>query len=145
MIVVDASVFNKLFLDEPDRPQAQALFRHAIENDISLIAPQLLLYEVLSTALHYEVPFGEVYELLAAQRAASMHLVEPSLAVMDRAQDIATSGSAKAGYPALEDSLYHALALEMGGLFVTADRKHVAKTKEFGGIQLLSDWQPQTG
>ena len=141
MIVVDASVFNKLFLDEPDRPQAQALFRHAIQHDIPLFAPQLLLYEVLSTALHYQVPFGEVHELLALQRAAGMRLVEPSLAVIRRAQEIATSGNAKAGHPALEDCIYHALALEAGALFVTADRKHVAKTKPFGGIQLLADWK----
>jgi predicted nucleic acid-binding protein len=141
MIVVDASVFNKLFLDEPDRPQAQALFRHAIEQDIPLLAPQLLLYEVLSTALHYLVPFAEVHDLLALQRAAGMRLVEPSLAVIKRAHGIATSGNAKAGHPALEDSLFHALALELGGIFVTADKKHVSKTKSFGGVQLLADWK----
>lgn len=32
MIVVDASVFNKLFLNEPDKLEAIALFRHALES-----------------------------------------------------------------------------------------------------------------
>jgi len=49
-------------------------------------------------------------------------------------------GNAKAGYPALQDSIYHALALEGGGTFVTADKKHLIKTKSFCAVQLLEEW-----
>jgi len=142
LLVIDASVFCKLFLDEPDRPQAQALFRHAIENDVHLMSPSLLLYEALSVALHYEVPFEAIHTLLDAQRAAGMRLVEPDRAVLLRAEEIATSGDTRSGHPALQDAIYHALALEMGGTLVTADRKYVGKAEEFGEVVLLEDWAP---
>ncbi len=70
MIVVDASVFNKLFLNEPDKPEAIALFRHALESGQQIVAPSLLLYEALSAALHYGVSFEDVHRLLAVQRSA---------------------------------------------------------------------------
>jgi len=35
------------------------------------------------------------------------------------------------------------MAIERGGTFVTADRKHVEKTRAFGSVQLLSDWRPE--
>lgn len=141
MIVVDASVFNKLFLDEPDRPQAAALFRHAIEYGIALIAPSLLLYEALPVALHYDVSFRRVHELLDAQRSAGMQLVEPSLPVLERAWEIARHGSKATGHPSLQDSIYHALAIETGATLVTADQRHFRKTNHFGYIQLLEDWR----
>jgi predicted nucleic acid-binding protein len=142
MIVVDASVFNKLFLDEPDRVQAQALFRYAIEHELPLLAPDLLLYEILSVALHYEIPFAVVYRLLDAQRAAGMQLVEPSLAVLETAEAIARSCSQAKGHPSLQDSIYHALAIEIDGTFVTADHRHAQRAEPFGHVCLLKDWQP---
>lgn len=140
LFVIDASVFNKLFLDEPDREQAQALFRHAIENDAQLMAPSLLVYEALLADLRYGVAFEDVHELLDAQQAAGMRLVEPDLAVLKRTKSIAQFGNAKAGYPALQDAIYHAVALEMGGRFVTADRKYAAKVGKLGGVVLLGEW-----
>ena len=86
MLLIDASVFCNFFLDKSDRPQAQALFRNAIVSDTPLMAPSLLLYEALSVALHYELPFEVVYALLDAQRAAGMRLVEPDRAVLLRAE-----------------------------------------------------------
>lgn len=141
MIVVDASVFNKLFLDEPDRDQAQRLFGSAIENNIPIIAPGLLLYESLAVALHYGVEPAIVLSLLDPLRDAGMRLVEPSGTDIERAFEIAQA----AGRPSLQDSLYHALAIETGGTFVTADRRHLKKTSRFGHIVLLSDYGARTG
>jgi hypothetical protein len=58
-----------------------------------------------------------------------------------RAEKIDTTGHAKSGYPALNDSIYHAMAIERGGVFVTADRRHFAKSKQFGSVVLLADRQ----
>lgn len=99
MIVVDASVFNKLFLNEPDTPEAVALFRHALETGRDIIAPTLLLFEALSVALHYGVSFEAVHDLLSAQRSAGMRLLEPDRATILNAHKIATDGSPKSGYP----------------------------------------------
>ena len=140
-LVIDASVFNKLFLNEPDRPQAQALFRAAIEQDVPRLAPQILLYEALSSALHYGTDFEAVLKLLNTQRDAGMRLLEPDEATLIRAQEITTSGHPKSGHPGLDDSIYHALAIETDSVFVTADSKHLAKTKAFGNAVHLSDWE----
>lgn len=140
MIVVDASVFNKLFLNEPDRNKAQDMFRLSILRDIPLIAPQLLLYEALSAALHYQIPFIEIHKLLEMQREAGMRLVEPSLTALKLAHDIARHCNDKSGYPSLPGCIYHALALAEGGVFVTADKKHASKTSGFGSVKLLDEW-----
>jgi len=145
MIVVDASVFNKLFLDEPDRPEAIALFRYALENGLQILAPSLLLFEALSAALHYSVPFDVVHDLLSVQRSAGMRLLEPDRATILTAQKIATDGSPKAGYPSLQDAIYHAMAIELGAVLVTADKRHVAKTAHYGHVALLADRQNWLG
>ena len=139
MIVVDASVFNKLFLNEPDKPEAIALFRHALESGRQIVAPSLLLYESLSAALHYAVPFEDVHRLPAVQRSAGMRLLEPDLATILTAQRMATDGSPKAGYPSLQDSIYHAMAIELGAVFVTADKRHVSKTAHYGHVAMLTE------
>ena len=139
-LVIDASVFNKLFLNEPDRPQARALFRAAIRQNVPRIAPQILLYEALSAAVHYDTSFAAVLTLLNTQREAGMRLLEPSEAILARAQEITTSGHPKSGYPGLEDSIYHAMAIETKSVFVTADSRHLAKTRAFGHAVHLSDW-----
>lgn len=141
MIVVDASVFNKLFLREDDRHQAIALFTTCIESDIQLAAPDILIYEAMSAAVRFAVPIGEVYQILAIQRSAGLRLIGPSLSVLTLAQEIAAAGHPKSGYPDIYDSIYHALALEHSGTFITADHRHFAKAKQFGGIALLEDWQ----
>ena len=142
MIVLDASVFAKLLLDEPDRADARSLIGHAGSRREGLLAPALLLYETLSIALRHGVPFVTALGLLEKLRAAGLDIVEPSIGELTTAEEIATAGNAKSGYPALEDSIYHAVAIRRGGTFVTADQRHFAKTKQFGNIVLLADWQP---
>lgn len=145
IVVPDASVFNKLFLDEPDRHHAVDLFAHCIEADIELVAPDILRYEVMSVAMRFGIPFAFVHNILDIQRSAGLRVLEPSLQALQHAEKIATSGHEKSGYPDLHDSIYHALALELGGIFVTADHRHFAKTKAFGGMTLLEDWRDALG
>ena len=68
MIVIDASVFNKLFLKETDSHLAVAMFRFVIEKDIERLAPNILLYETCSTALHYGVNFADIHSIINVQR-----------------------------------------------------------------------------
>ena len=143
MIVLDASVFAKLLLDEPDRSKAQSLIEHALAYREGLIAPSLIVYEILSIALRHSVPFGEAMDLLGKLRASGLSVEEPTIGELTIAEKIATAGHAKSGYPALEDSIYHAIAIERGGVFVTADQRHFAKTKQFGSVVLLAYWQPK--
>jgi predicted nucleic acid-binding protein len=143
MIIPDASIIGKLFLAEEDSPAAEALIRYAITNDIALVAPAALLYEALSIALRHTVPFAAVLELLNRLRTSGLTLCEPTVGELMIAEKITTTGHKKTGYPALNDSIYHAMAIERAGTLVTADQRHVAKTKQFGSVTLLADWQPR--
>jgi predicted nucleic acid-binding protein len=143
MIVLDASVFAKLLSDEPDRSKAQSLIEHAIASREGMIAPSLIVYETLSIALRHSVPFDKAMDLLGRLRASGLIIEKPTIGELTRAEKIATAGHAKSGYPALEDSIYHAMAIERGGTFVTADQRHFVKAKQFGNVVLLADWQPE--
>lgn len=142
MIVIDASIFGKLFLAEEDSAAAQSLVNHAIASGEELTAPSSLLYESLSIALRHGVPFKAVLGLFDRMIAAGLAIHEPTEAELLTAEKITTAGHPKAGYPALYDSIFHAMAIERGGVFVTADRRHIAKARQFGSVTLLSDWRP---
>ncbi|MDQ6436980.1 type II toxin-antitoxin system VapC family toxin [Mesorhizobium sp. LHD-90] len=142
MIVVDVSVFAKLFLDEPDHDQAEALFSHALEAELPLVAPSLLLYEALSIGLRHGVPFEAIMGLLGRLRVARLEISEPAESDLLLAERIATTGNKAAGYAGSQDSIYHAMAIQRGGMFVTADARHVAKAGHFGHVTLLADWRP---
>jgi len=139
-VVIDASVFNKLFLAEEDSDQAKAFVSSVFMTDRTILAPTLLRLEVSKTALHFGLDFSVPFDLLKAHIDAGLVLIDPSDEVWLTAGEIARTGHKKAGYPTLEDSLYHALAIHADGTFVTADQRHLAKTKNFGHAILLSEW-----
>lgn len=141
MIIVDASVFNKLFLDELDKDQARAFFKWAISERKSFGAPRLIELEIGLCALHFEIPFSEALSLLDVQVSAGFQLIEPTRAHWLKAEEISRHGDRKAGFPTLIDSLYHAAAILEGGVFLTADRRHVTKTADFGRAVMLEDWR----
>lgn len=143
MIVVDASVVAKLILDEPDRHLAQDLISHALHAEIDLRAPSLLLYEFLSIALRHSVPFDVIVDFLDRLRKGGLQLREPTRDELLKAEEISTHGTRQAGYPEFADSIYHAMAVVGGGVLITADHRHAAKTtKQFGHVVLLADWRP---
>ena len=53
---------------------------------------------------------------------------------------MAENGHPKSGFPSVYDAAYHVMAISDGGVFVTADKKHVAKTRPFGHVCLLGDY-----
>lgn len=101
MIVLDASIFAKLLLDEPDRSKAQSLIEHVLAHREGMIAPSLIIYETLSIALRHSVPFDEAMELLGRLRVSGLSIEEPTIDELTRAEQIATAGHSKSGYPAL--------------------------------------------
>lgn len=135
--VIDSSVFNKLFLDEVDRDKAQQLFIQAAAGQVILLAPDLLYLEVINTAQRCGVPLEGVVELLEAQK----YLLQMRAVSDDerkKALQIIAKGHTKSGYPSIYDALFHAMALCNKAIFVTADKRHYAKTEHLGSICLLS-------
>jgi predicted nucleic acid-binding protein len=141
MIVVDASVFAKLFLDEPEKPEVQAFFRAALEKEVRLVVPSLFVEEVLAVALHYQIAFEIIWEMLEIQQQAGLEVWGTSKSVALKAEEICKTGHHRSGFPSLQGGLYHALAILEDGQFLTADKRHYEKARSFGHIVLLKDWQ----
>ncbi len=93
-------------------------------------------------ALHDEIPFSVPIELIGKMRRAGFRLVEPSASELLKAEQIARSKSPSQGHSQLQDSIYHAIAIERAATFVTADARDVARAKSFGHVMLLADWSP---
>ncbi|MBU2646535.1 type II toxin-antitoxin system VapC family toxin [bacterium] len=139
LLVVDSSVFNKLYLDEPDRDKAVYLFSLSVSKMTQLIAPTLLFYEVVHTSQSYGLPSKTIIRLLNRQTEKNLILLEPSLDHIQKALEIIETGHPKSGYPSIYDSIFHAIAIVEDTFLVTADKKHFAKTKSLGHILLLDD------
>ena len=142
MLVIDASVFIMLFRDEEETAAAREMLDALIARAQPFLAPSIALYEVLSNALHYERPFTEVADFFSALQPLGLSLEELTRADLSRAETICTARAPTGGYATLIDSIYHAMAIERGGTFVTADRRHVDKTAHLGHVILLADWRP---
>jgi len=136
--VIDSSVFNKLYLDEADRDKAQQLFVQAAAGDAMLLAPDLLFLEVVNTAQRCGVPVKSVVDLLEAQQYL-LDMRAVTATERKKAIQIMANGHVKSGYPSIYDALFHAMALCNNAVFITADKRHYAKTKTLGNICLLSE------
>jgi len=134
-MVVDASVAAKWFLPEPDAPAALRL----LDDRYYLAAPDLIRPEVghIAWKLHAR-------GLLNMEEASDMieHFLSMPLEIHDSTFLLASALEiAMATQHPVYDSLYLALAVELGGTVVTADARwvHALTDGPFGRfIRLLS-------
>lgn len=144
LYVPDANVFLEYIYDRPLKNHSQQIVHDAILDKIQLIVPGLLLDEITEVLCGNLNSLEEVelhlqyLETLATER--SLHIVVPDSMVRMKAITIARTGNPKSGYPELTDSLYHALAILNDAVFITNDRRHIAKVNEFGHIMALSEY-----
>jgi len=139
--VLDSCVFSKLFLQEPDRQEAIELITELSKRNTQVLVPSLFLYEVLSIAAISSFSIQSTYALIKQYQSANLSLVELDQPTILKAIEICEQGHEKSGFPSFYDASYHALAIINECQFITADKRHVAKTKEFGHVTLLSDWE----
>nr|VFJ42573.1 MAG: Predicted nucleic acid-binding protein, contains PIN domain [Candidatus Kentron sp. DK]VFJ48787.1 MAG: Predicted nucleic acid-binding protein, contains PIN domain [Candidatus Kentron sp. DK] len=142
-IVLDASVFIKLFLKEPDTEEAIRLIDALGKKQYKVLAPTLFLYEVLGVAVaeRLQTNANRVHELISDYREHNLELMDVDDKTIRKAIDISNTGNEKSGYPDFYDSIYHALAIVNGCHFITADKRHKVKTENIGNITLLEDWE----
>ncbi|MDD5581323.1 MAG: type II toxin-antitoxin system VapC family toxin [Methylobacter sp.] len=140
-VVLDACVFCKLFLQEPDREQAIALVKALGDGHYSIVVPHLFFYEVMAVAAYAKFDLAKVTGLLDIYQKAHLQLIKPDIETLKTAAAMTGSGHPKSGYPSFYDTLYHALALSLNCPFITADKKHYEKTKHLGAIVLLKEWE----
>lgn len=139
-IVLDSCVFNKLYLEEEGREDLLDFLDACQENDVQLLAPSLFTYEVLAVASASSFGAGKAYGLISDFTETGFQLIEMSAGLVKRAIAISNIGHPKSGFPSFYDASYHALAVEVKGTFLTSDRRHYAKVKSEGSIELLKNW-----
>ncbi len=137
IVTPDASVLLKWVLpgdDDQDTDAALALRDEAVAGTVDLVVPQLWIYEVGNT-LARRFP-EDADELLMS--LADFGLAEAKLDARWRAR--AVSLSVRYGV-AFCDAAYHAVALGLRGVFVTADERYVRRASGAGGISSLRLWR----
>jgi len=141
MVVIDSNVFAKLLIEEHDSAIAEDFFRYSITHEVPLLAPTLFYYEVLQIALYYNHSVELTLEFMDEYLGFNLSLVQLTKEQWLDTEKMVHSGHQKSGFPSLYDSSYHALALSKNAVFLTADKRHESKTKQFGAIKLLKHWE----
>ncbi len=145
--VLDANVFLEYIFDRHFAYVSHQLIKSAIIKQSQIFVPSLLLDEIT------EVLCGNLNDTEVIQKHLGyiehlakedvIKIVVPNCKVRMKAIEIARTGHKKSGFPELSDSLYHALAIFNGAVFVTNDIKHYRKVKQFGNIEKLSEISTQ--
>jgi predicted nucleic acid-binding protein len=134
-LVVDASVVAKWFIPEADSDKAVRLRNRHIEGSLTLMAPDLLLYEIANALVyHPEVTDEAIHEDMEALFNVDIELVSPSPELMASIAD-----GARRRDVSVYDSSYLVLAEVVATNLVTADRRLYEKAKHTGQVLLLDE------
>ena len=137
IVTPDASVLLKWVLPgegEQDTDEALALRDEAVAGSLDLVVPQLWIYEVGNTlARRFPDDAGELLATLA-----DFGLTEARLDARWRRRAVSLSVTYGVAF---YDAAYHAVALGLGGVFVTADERYVRRASGAGGISSLRHWR----
>lgn len=136
VVVPDASVILKWVLlsgDEPDLGLALALRDAIADGRVRAVVPHLWIYEVGNTLTRQQPDRAD--RVLNALLRFDLESAPPSPAWLDRVLDLTRRYGVT-----FYDAAYHAHAIEMRGVFVTADERYVTRAREAGFVQRLSEW-----
>lgn len=146
-IVIDSNVFFKIIANEQDSLQAENFFNWSLDNEIKLYAPKLFEYEIASITQkaikenRFDKTINEALSVVDLYKEATLSVIEPTKEIWLKAEEISSVGHLKSGFPSIYDSIYHAMAVKMNSVFLTADGRHYDKTKKIGNILLLENWE----
>lgn len=141
--VLDANIFLEYIFGRPLSTHSKQLIKDAILNKIKIIVPSIVLDEITEVLCGNLDNIEDVEKHLKyiehLAKEGSINIVVPNTKVRMKAIEIARTENSKSGFPELTDSLYHALAILNGAVFITNDKKHISKVKQFGHILSLAD------
>ena len=136
IVVVDTSVSIKWFFpvlaEEQDTNQAIAMLLQSQSGQVVLVQPAHWLPEVVAVITRIRPEIAEqAIDYLSAMEVK----VQQDADILKIAARLSQQFSHH-----LFDTLYHALAIHLNAVFVTADEKYYRKAETMGCIQLLGDW-----
>jgi predicted nucleic acid-binding protein len=145
LYVVDTSVTAKLFLVEEQSEEAKRIYQQAARQEIMLLAPELICYELISVLSQEDIALSTVKEHLflfeELVKNETLIIVPYSFTILNKASEIASLDTGGQGYISSFDATFHALAVLMKAVFITADEKHYNKTKDLiGSVMLLENF-----
>jgi len=119
ILVLDASVILKWFMQEPDSIAALEYKKHYLSGDISIFFPDLLIYE-FANVLRFKHSMSEpvIKTAITAILEMGFDIVTPTASLLEEAIHI----SFKSGL-SVYDSCYIALANDIKCPLITADNK----------------------
>jgi len=140
IVVPDASVILKWVLpqgEEPNWEQARRILELFVDGDLQLAVPPLWYYEAGNTL---ERRFGD--EPAAEMLRWLLELDLPEVSPRSGWGRTAVSLVAAAGVT-FYDAAYHAVAVHVGGVLVTADSAFVRRVRAYGSIVPLERFEPE--
>ena len=142
--VLDANVFLEYIYNRSLQEKARQIIQDAILEKIQVMVPSLLLDEItevlcgnMDNIENVELHLQYIEKIAASE---VLNIIVPNIKVRMKALELARTGNKKSGFPELTGCLYHALAIMNDAVFITNDKRHIAKVKRFGHIAKLSDY-----
>ena len=134
MIVLDASVIVKWFVQEADSPLALTYKAQLVSGRQIIAAPDLLLYEVASALRKKPDVTPEAIEIaVEGLLDVGLHVVDPTPALLKEAAHLSL-----ATHLTVYDCTYLALANELDCSLITADHALVRQAEPLAAARLLS-------
>lgn len=136
LYIIDASVILKWFFEEGKfQTEALALQYDFFKKMVTLEVPHYALAEILNT-LGRSLPrekalavFGMILTYRITEHHITLEVASLAIALMKKFTGIS-----------FYDAGYHALALQQGATFITADERYFDKTHQQGHVMLLKDY-----
>lgn len=141
IIVLDANIAIKVLHSENDSEIAQSFLQACTIKKARILVPEHFLYELVDVSQRLGVEIENVLKLFETMKGSVLTVVTPERSTWLLAEKIANDGHEKSGFPSMYDSIYHSLAIESEAVFVTADKRHYAKTEHHSSMCLLEDWE----
>lgn len=137
VLVVDTSVFIKWLIKETEgQKEAEKLKEDFVSQKIKIVIPSICLWEI-NNYLGQKLEINEATAIFSVFLLYRFKEVRMDIKLASLAFRIMKSAPKTSFY----DASYHALALDTGGIFLTADEKYYKKTKKWKNIQLLKDYK----
>lgn len=136
MIVLDASVALKWYVQEEDTDKALEILHAHVQENLELNFPDLVFYEI-ANAVRYSPSKNpkDIEDILKSFGALRVNVVIPTVDMLAEAGSIAFRHGIS-----VYDAIYVALANELGCEFVTADEKLFRKIRSLKCARLLSKY-----
>lgn len=137
-IILDTSVVVKWFTPGVDKEKARAILKTFYENEVAIIFPSLLFYELGNVLINKSISIDNISEIMRKlQGLSSLGLVIEDLGLSSFSKIYQNSINYSITF---YDATYITLMQKESCEFVTADKKLFDKlSKILPGVKLLSD------